>query len=238
MSDIDQPALTAAAQRRGFTRSTESSSQRKADCEDFCASRPQRISKRVSPSNRSLHGAKWVLLAEQELLLASHIVTPRRGYLHHGIYVGGGKIVHYAGRAHGLQRRPVEETTLEHFAAGRPVWVRSDAPPTFSNREVIHRARSRMGEDGYRLLTNNCEHFCEWCLRGEHRSYQVEAWLARPGRTLHAAIRVIARRLSAPGRTGLMSCARYCCELLLSIVQMAASRRANETSGPCRANPL
>ena len=49
----------------------------------------------------------------------------------------------------------------------------------FRAGEVIRRARSRVGEDCYRLLTNNCEHFCEWCLRGEHRSYQVEALLAR-----------------------------------------------------------
>ena len=159
-------------------------------------------------SDIDLNSANWLLVAEQEPLLASHIVTPRRGYLHHGIYVGGGKIVHYAGLAHGLRRSPVEETTLDRFARGRPVWVRSDAPPTFSSREVIHRARSRVGEDGYRLLTNNCEHFCEWCLHGEHRSYQVEAWVARPGRILHAAISLIARRLSAPARIGqLPACA-------------------------------
>jgi len=153
-------------------------------------------------SDSDLNSANWLLVAEQEPLLASHIVTPRRGYLHHGIYVGGGKIVHYAGLAHGLRRSPVEETTLDRFARGRPVWVRSDAPPTFSSREVIHRARSRVGEDGYRLLTNNCEHFCEWCLHGEHRSYQVEAWVAPPGRILHAAISLISRRLSALGRIG------------------------------------
>jgi hypothetical protein len=203
MGDIDQPALTAAARRRDVTRSTESSSQRKNNCEDFCASRPWRFSKRASQLNGSLHSAKWLLVAEQEPLLGSHIVTPRRGYLHHGIYVGGGKIVHYAGLVHGLQRRPVEETTLDRFARGRPVWVRSDPPPIFSGQEVIHRARSRMGEDGYRLLTNNCEHFCEWCLHDEHRSYQVDAWLARPGRALHAVIRLITRWLSAPGRIGL-----------------------------------
>jgi Lecithin retinol acyltransferase len=27
--------------------------------------------------------------------------------------------------------------------------------------EVMRRARSRLGEDRYRLLSNNCEHFCE-----------------------------------------------------------------------------
>lgn len=196
MSDIDQRALTAAAQRRDVTRS-------RTDCEDPCASRPQQTSKRTSPSNGSLPNAKWLSVAEREPQLGSHIVTPRRGYLHHGIYVGGGKIVHYAGLAHGIYRRPVEETTLARFARGRPVWVRSDPSPIFSSREVIRRARSRMGEDGYRLLTNNCEHFCEWCLHGEHRSYQVDAWLAHPRRALQRAIRLIAQWLSAPGQIGL-----------------------------------
>jgi hypothetical protein len=49
------------------------------------------------------------------------------------------------------------------------------------------------GEDPYRLLTNNCEHFCEWCLRGTTRSFQVEAWLVRPGLALLATLRLINR---------------------------------------------
>jgi hypothetical protein len=117
--------------------------------------------------------------------LGSHLVTPRRGYLHHGIYVGARKVVHYPGRAHGLRREPVEEVPFAHFARGQRVLVRSNAPSDFDVREVICRARSRVGEDRYRLLTNNCEHFCEWCLRGTARSFQVEAWLARPRLTLH-----------------------------------------------------
>ena len=28
-------------------------------------------------------------------------------------------------------------------------------------------ARSRLGERSYRILTNNCEHFCEWCLNAQ-----------------------------------------------------------------------
>jgi hypothetical protein len=82
----------------------------------------------------------------------------------------------------------VEETSLADFGRGRPVWIKFHAPSNFEPREVIRRARSRVGEDRYRLLTNNCEHFCEWCLRGEARSYQVEAWRVRPGRALHTTI--------------------------------------------------
>jgi hypothetical protein len=45
--------------------------------------------------------------------------------------------------------------------------------------EVVRRARLRLGENRYHLLTNNCEHFCEWCIRGESRSLQVDELRAR-----------------------------------------------------------
>jgi hypothetical protein len=143
-------------------------------------------------SGRQLSGDR-LLAGDQEPPLGSHLVTPRRGYLHHGIYVGARKVVHYPGRVHGLRRGAVEEVPFAHFARGQRIWVRSDAPSYFGVREVVCRARSRLGEDRYRLLTNNCEHFCEWCLRGTARSFQVEAWLARPGFAMRATLRLIVR---------------------------------------------
>ena len=147
---------------------------------------------------RSEHSA----LHLQEPPPGSHLVTPRRGYLHHGIYVGDGKVVHYAGLACGLHRGPVEEVPLDRFAHGRPVWVKSHAASNFECQDVIERARSRVGENCYQLLTNNCEHFCEWCLRGEHRSYQVDALLSRL-RVLHATAGFVAQSVLALGRIGL-----------------------------------
>jgi len=125
--------------------------------------------------------------------LGSHLVTPRRGYLHHGIYVGARQVVHYAGFTHGLRRGPVEEVPFADFARAQRVWVRSGEPSDFDVQELIGRARSRVGEARYRLLTNNCEHFCEWCLHGTARSFQVEAWLARPRLTMLATLRLIIR---------------------------------------------
>jgi hypothetical protein len=119
---------------------------------------------------------------------AAHVITPRRGFLHHGIYMGGGKVVHYAGSTHGLLRGPIEETSLSRFTCGRPIWANCDTPVNYSVDEVIRRARSRVGENQYRLISNNCEHFCEWCLRGAHRSYQVEAWMSVPARALESII--------------------------------------------------
>ncbi len=135
----------------------------------------------------SLHEPQWKLVAD-EPPLGCHLVTPRRGYLHHGIYVGGGMVVHYAGLGNGFRRGPVEAVPIARFARGRCVWIRSSSVPEFDCGEVIRRALSRVGEDCYRLLTNNCEHFCEWCLRGHARSLQVEAWLKRPIHALRTAI--------------------------------------------------
>lgn len=116
--------------------------------------------------------------------LGAHLVTPRRGYTHHGIYVGQGRVVQYAGLARGLRTGPVEEVSLEQFADGHALRIRGEASPCFDGAEVVRRARCRIGENRYHLLTNNCEHFCEWCLRAEPRSYQVDEWLSRPSRAL------------------------------------------------------
>jgi hypothetical protein len=132
--------------------------------------------------------------ADLEPPLGAHVVTPRLGYTHHGIYVGAGRVVQYGGLSWGLRRGPVEEVSLSEFCQGRPVWVRVEGSAWFDPLEVVRRARLRLGEDRYSLLTNNCEHFCEWCVRGQPRSYQIEGrtaghrgallklveWLARP----------------------------------------------------------
>jgi hypothetical protein len=62
--------------------------------------------------------------------------------------------------------------------------------------EIVRRARSRLGENRYRFLSNNCEHFSEWCVNGEHRSPQVECLLA-PLRCVAGALNDLLRRLKA-----------------------------------------
>ena len=133
--------------------------------------------------------------AVEPFALGAHLVTPRRGYTHHGIYVGGGRVVHYAGWSRAqFTRQPVEEVSLEEFAGGRGVDALAANAARFAGPEVVARARSRLGEDRYRLATNNCEHFCHWCLTGESRSAQIDrltVWLARSAtawrRVVHAS---------------------------------------------------
>jgi len=114
-----------------------------------------------------------------ELPLGAHLTTPRRGYVHHGIYAGDGRVIHYAGFKRLFRRGPVEEISLAAFAKGRGFRVQAWAAPRFSGAERVERARSRLGESRYRFWSNNCEHFVEWCISGESRSSQVETWRAR-----------------------------------------------------------
>ena len=104
--------------------------------------------------------------------LGAHLVSPRGLYTHHGIYAGGGRVVHYSGLSSGLRRGPVAEVSLESFARGRAVLIR-ESRRAFDADEVIRRARSRLGEDCYRLLSNNCQHFCAWAL-GNYRDMKEQ----------------------------------------------------------------
>jgi hypothetical protein len=134
----------------------------------------------------------WTLREGEEPPLAAHLVTPRRGYVHHGLYVGQGRIIHYPGLVGCFRRRAVEEVSLEEFARGRPIRVRTDSNPRFDRKDVVLRARARLGENRYHILRNNCEHFCEWCLSGISRSRQLESLLGRLGAMTIAFVDVVA----------------------------------------------
>ena len=102
----------------------------------------------------------------------------RRGYMHHGIYVGRGMVVHYAGLSRFLRSGPVEEVTMSRFSKGRPVRTVQYSESKYSPQEIVRRARSRLGENDYQVLRNNCEHFCNWCISGRSHSTQVESLAA------------------------------------------------------------
>ena len=129
----------------------------------------------------------------EELLPGSRLIVRRRAYFHHGIYLGNGGMIHYAGWLFGT-RGLVEEVTLEQFTEGRPYCIGRMPPDRRAGEEIVRRARSRLGERQYHLLRNNCEHFCNWCQLGECRSEQVEA-LMKPALVLIGILRALRREL-------------------------------------------
>jgi len=103
---------------------------------------------------------------------ADHLSVPRQHglFLHHGIDLGDGTIAHY------LEGKEILRSPLAEFKRGLETSVVEHEHPSPVG-VTLRRAMSRIGEQRYNLLFNNCEHFASWCKTGRHQSGQVESWL-------------------------------------------------------------
>ena len=94
-------------------------------------------------------------------------------YKHYGIDCGDGTVIHY--------RKPseiIEQTSLATFSKGNPTYVAEYSKGFgYIPDAVVERAKSRLGEHDYNLLTNNCEHFACWCKTGISDSKQIRNYL-------------------------------------------------------------
>jgi hypothetical protein len=133
---------------------------------------------------------------DNELKIGAHLISSRTGYHHHGIYVGNGKVIHYSGLDDNYESGPVEETDLQIFSAKKGFTVKT-YKNALSADEIVRRARSRLGESSYGVFNNNCEHFCFWCVVGEHKSPLLDkiVWVSAP--SVGAIIGLIARGVVA-----------------------------------------
>ncbi|MDG2990842.1 lecithin retinol acyltransferase family protein [Candidatus Synechococcus calcipolaris G9] len=117
--------------------------------------------------------------------VGDHIYYGCGTHAHHGIYCGDfmykertfkDVVIHCEGKAKGGRIKGLSYTK---FAAGHDVKLVKYAPGAcFDTETVVKRAISRLGEYGYDLLDNNCEHFATWCKTGKHKSEQVEHGVA------------------------------------------------------------
>ena len=137
-----------------------------------------------------------------------HLVVPLVcGTTHHAIDMGDGTVIHWSGIWRSVedsvpdqliakQNGTIRQEPIDQFARGLEVSVRmyEDALP---GDEVATRAQSRLGEKGYHLADNNCEHFASWCKTGQHHSAQV--WLVH---------RIVQRSASIAARLGVSRATR------------------------------
>lgn len=104
---------------------------------------------------------------------ADHIFVNKGAYTHHGIDIGYGKVVHFTGEPGSKSNACIAETSIEDFACGGEIQVVEYAKCLPVN-ETIAVAKQRIGETGYNLVFNNCEHFARFCKTKQHESEQVK----------------------------------------------------------------
>ena len=110
-------------------------------------------------SSLNLRGQKKYVISKYDLEPGAHLCVKRTEpllYTHHGLYLGFGLVIHYDFEKICIVR-------LEEFSNKKALYT-VESKRTYDIATAIARATSRLGEQEYNLITNNCEHFVLWCL--------------------------------------------------------------------------
>ena len=98
---------------------------------------------------------------------------------HYGIFVSDEEVIQFGYppiEKYQDKEKVVVVTDIDTFACDQLVEVGfftfSDHKKRFKSNITIEIARSRLGQDGYDMLENNCEHFAFECYCGHHYSSQ------------------------------------------------------------------
>ena len=128
-----------------------------------------------------------------KLARGDHLKVKRYGlYEHHGIDLGDGRVVHFGEPGKNASLKPIRITGLDEFRRnGARIKVVHYAPgKALHPEESVRLALAGVGQKGYNLAFNNCEHFATFCKTGRKDSRQV--WRAALGLTASAAAVVLA----------------------------------------------
>ena len=112
-----------------------------------------------------------------------HIRVCRGLYSHHGIYISDNEVIHFTGREDDSildwSKPEVISSDLEYFLKGDTLEVKEYTEDELQDLYpvdcIVEYARACLGDKGYNLIFNNCEHFANTCTLGRFRSKQVEA---------------------------------------------------------------
>lgn len=160
--------------------------------ESFSLLPEQRINRHLSEAERNMSigtfkdlNADVKKISIKDLRRGDTIVaTKMKGtYLHYGIYVGNGEVIHYSylKEENFFDKDThvrIVKTSYEDFANGSQTYrepLREDMNAN-SGRKTAKIAIGMVDNNfgGYNLVTNNCEHFANYCKYNEKISFQIK----------------------------------------------------------------
>jgi len=106
---------------------------------------------------------------------------------HYGVYVSDEEVIQFGlppvSLIRDFSKITVLSTDIETFSTGSIVEValfdKKEQKSRIPSDKTVEIARSRIGEGGYNLIHNNCEHFASECVLGVKRCSQEEEAYAR-----------------------------------------------------------
>lgn len=122
---------------------------------------------------------EWKLI---DLYPGAHIRVKVNNFYHHGIYIGNGEVVQFGlpfdmytdSESVKVLRSPLSDFCKPNDFIEVYCYSRQELKHKFSDEAIINNALSHVGEDGYNILKNNCEHFANMCCFGKKMSSQID----------------------------------------------------------------
>lgn len=126
------------------------------------------------------------------------IQFPRGAYSHWAVYIGKEEVVHLSGEdddgingrfdsghfltisGHRFNKALVKIDKFWDVAEGSKAFKNNSKDKKLeplTPQEIIKNALSKLGQIGYNVLFDNCEHFASWCRYGKSKSDQVDSFL-------------------------------------------------------------
>jgi len=104
------------------------------------------------------------------VLCNTNILAYQHTYQHHGIDCGDGTVIHFSKK----RKKIVHDPMCRFKSISKDGVVRTyKSKTTYSPSAILQRAINKLGETEYKLGSNNCEHFANWCRTDRWESQQM-----------------------------------------------------------------
>ena len=122
---------------------------------------------------------EWKLV---DLYPGAHIRCKVGNFYHHGIYIGNDEVVQFGlpfdmlvdAKDIKVIKSPISDFCGDNDFIEVYCYSKKELKQKFSDEQIIANALSHVGDAGYSIIKNNCEHFANLCIFGKKISDQID----------------------------------------------------------------